>query len=52
MTEPFRLTTADARFDPRQPVRVNGFLYHPANQGGPRCKLILPLSKPLPSASR
>ena len=35
MTEPFRLTTADARFDPRQPVRVNGFLYHPANEGGP-----------------
>ena len=35
MAEPFALQTADARFDPRQPVRVNGFLYHPVNEGGP-----------------
>lgn len=31
MAEPFRLTTADARFDPRQPVTVNGYLYLPAD---------------------
>ena len=31
MTEPFRLTTSDARFDPRQPVTVNGYLYLPAD---------------------
>ncbi len=35
MTEPFALQTADARFDPREPVRVNGFLYVPADARQP-----------------
>lgn len=35
MTEPFALRTADARFNPNEPISVNGFLYHPANEGGP-----------------
>lgn len=29
----FRLQTPDPRFDPAQPVVVNGFLYHPATEG-------------------
>lgn len=35
MSAPFALQTADARFNPREPIKVNGYLYHPANQGGP-----------------
>ena len=35
MDDPFALQTADARFDPREPVRVNGFLYVPADARQP-----------------
>jgi hypothetical protein len=34
MPEPFALLTADPRFNPNEPVTVNGFLYQPASEGG------------------
>lgn len=30
MPDPFRISVADPRFDPHQPVTVNGYLYLPA----------------------
>lgn len=36
MADPFALKTADARFNPNEPVTVNGFLYVPADQCQPR----------------
>lgn len=31
MTAPFALSTGDPRFDPREPVTINGYLYIPAD---------------------
>lgn len=31
MADPFSLTTADPRFDPSEPVTINGYLYAPVN---------------------
>jgi hypothetical protein len=30
--EPFRVITGDPRFDPKEPVTINGYLYHPATK--------------------
>ena len=32
MTDPFRLTTGDPRFNPDKPVTVNGYLYLPPSE--------------------
>lgn len=32
MTDPFRLTTGDPRFDPDKPITVNGYLYLPPSE--------------------
>lgn len=31
MPEPFSLTTGDPAFDPRRPIKVNGYLFVPAD---------------------
>lgn len=31
MAEPFAIATQDPRFDPQEPVKVNGYLFVPAN---------------------